>query len=197
MKRFFLRELSCRQASLFLCLLTVAFSVLLASCGAADLNVAKGAYKAGDYATALAQWTELAEFGIPEAQTELGKLYAKGAGVEKDLDKAAFWLKKAAEAGYVRGMFELARVYEKRKEIDPAILWYRAAMKQGYPRAGHYLGKLYDQGKLVPADPAKALACYAFSAAKGYEKSSVRAEEIRKTLSPEAIAQSEAFAKTF
>ena len=50
-------------------------------CWGADLQKGKDAYKRGDYATALKEWTPLTEQGHALAQTGLGLMYANGHGV--------------------------------------------------------------------------------------------------------------------
>lgn len=44
-------------------------------------------------------YTEAAEMGYAPAQTSLGTCYRTGWGVEKDMEKAFDWYKKAAEQG--------------------------------------------------------------------------------------------------
>jgi TPR repeat protein len=44
--------------------------------------------------------TERAEAGAAESQYDLGMRYLKGDGLEKDPEKAAKWLKKAADQGH-------------------------------------------------------------------------------------------------
>ena len=81
--------------------LTIA--VLLGSVGvswSADFDKGKAAYKRGDYATALLEWTPLAEQGYPDAQFKLGLMYKHGAGVPKDNKEAMKWFKLAAEQRY-------------------------------------------------------------------------------------------------
>ena len=65
----------------------------------ADYNKGVDAYERGDYATALREWTPLAEQGDPVAQHALGWMYANGKGVEKNLTEAMKWYRKAAEQG--------------------------------------------------------------------------------------------------
>ena len=61
------------------------FSLLLgAPSYSADFNKGLTAYNNGDYATALKEWTPLAEQGVAEAQYNLGVMYQEGAGVPQD-----------------------------------------------------------------------------------------------------------------
>lgn len=65
----------------------------------AYLNIARAKLCSGEYAEA-AYWLEIAaEQGVVYAQVELGAMYLDGLGVERDRDKARFWLTQAAEKG--------------------------------------------------------------------------------------------------
>ena len=86
--------------------LTVTFcltiAVLLGSVGlswSADFQKGLTAYKSGDYATALREWTPLAKQGDADAQYNLGVMYEKGRGVPKDDKTAVKWYRLAAKQG--------------------------------------------------------------------------------------------------
>ena len=55
------------------------------------------AYEAGDYKTAFKLWLPLAQSGDKDVQYRIGWMYAKGEGVEKDKEKAKYWIHKANE----------------------------------------------------------------------------------------------------
>ena len=57
----------------------------------ADYNKGIAAYEMGDYATALREWTPLAEQGDALAQSSLGFMYEKGRGVPTDYKTAVKW----------------------------------------------------------------------------------------------------------
>ena len=66
-----------------------------------------------DYAKAVEYFTRAAESGAPHAFFGLGECYYAGKGVEKDLEKAAEYYRKALEAGYeLDGPEEEAHVKE-------------------------------------------------------------------------------------
>ena len=58
---------------------------------AADLSKGLKAYNSGDFKTALAEWTPLAEQGYAKAQTNLGVMYEFGDGVLTDTKRAYMW----------------------------------------------------------------------------------------------------------
>ena len=66
---------------------------------AADFQKGYAAYQSGDYATALREWTPLAEQGKASAQFNLGVMYDKGQGVPEDDKAAVKWYRLAAEQG--------------------------------------------------------------------------------------------------
>jgi len=71
-----------------------------------------------------------ADQGHPDGQYGLGEMYAKGEGVEKNLDEAALWFTRAAENGHAQAQRVLISAYENGLLgliADPA----RAAMLQG------------------------------------------------------------------
>ncbi|MDY3137036.1 MAG: tetratricopeptide repeat protein, partial [Sodaliphilus sp.] len=59
----------------------------------------------------IAELRQKAEKGDSVAQTMLGVEYMKGDQVEKDLDKAIEWWKKAAEKGYAEAEYKLGVCY--------------------------------------------------------------------------------------
>ena len=65
----------------------------------ADLQKGLTAYESGDYATALREWTPLAEQGDADAQTLLGVMYNEGKGVPQDYKTAVKWYTLAAKQG--------------------------------------------------------------------------------------------------
>lgn len=82
----------------------------------ADCEIRGGEYVAYDranYQTALKVWLEGAMAGSPEAQNNVGEIYAKGLGTAPDYGMAFQWFKKAAEQGYGRAKINLGYLYEQ------------------------------------------------------------------------------------
>jgi len=69
---------------------------------AQDFQKGSTAYNAGDYVTALQEWTPLAEAGYDVAQYNLGFMYEYGQGVLQDYAEAVKWYRLAAEMGISR-----------------------------------------------------------------------------------------------
>jgi uncharacterized protein len=70
-----------------------------ATCWSADWAKGYAAFKGGDYATALKEWTPLAEQGDAFAQHNLGVMYGNGQGVPQDYVRAHMWSNLSASQG--------------------------------------------------------------------------------------------------
>jgi TPR repeat protein len=76
-----------------------------------------------DNAAAVEWYRASADQGHPDGQYGLGEMYAKGEGVEKDLDEAVLWFTRAAENGNLRAQRVLISAYENGvlgRTADPA-----------------------------------------------------------------------------
>src|SRR5579864_539454 len=69
------------------------------------------AYNSGDYAKAKSIWEPLAQNEDAASQAGLGFMYHRGFGMAVDDDKAAYWLRKAAEHGQPEGQLMLGSLY--------------------------------------------------------------------------------------
>jgi uncharacterized protein len=122
---------------------------------ATDLESATRAYQQQDYATAVKEYTALAEQGNPKAQFILGKMYMLGQGVPRDSDEAIKWLKPAAAQGDADAQFFLGATYLlPQKDVGEGVKWLRLSAEQGNQDAQLLLGKAYLKGgKELPRDP--------------------------------------------
>jgi TPR repeat protein len=87
----------------------LALAAALASASAADaapLDDGLAAFHRGDFATALALWTPLAQAGDGSAEYWLGVLYAKGQGVPQDSVHAYMWWTLADTHGDPNAVFD-------------------------------------------------------------------------------------------
>ncbi|HET6222245.1 MAG TPA: hypothetical protein VFE11_08775 [Dongiaceae bacterium] len=88
--------------------------------------------------------------GDPAAAYEVGVRFAEGKGVAPDLDQAAKWYDRAAQAGVVPALFRLGTFYEKglsvKKDIDIARRYYAQAAERGSAKAMHNLAVLDADG---------------------------------------------------
>jgi TPR repeat protein len=90
------------------------------------------AYDRGDFATAIAVWRKAAEAGTAPAMTELGSMYEKGQGTQRDFTAAANWYLKAWDHGGDKWAgYRLSQFYENglgvEKNQSIANFWYTLA----------------------------------------------------------------------
>ncbi len=91
-----------------------------------------------------------AKKGDAIAQTELGKKYLFGRGVEQDIDKSNKWFREAAkqdsaEAQYYLGVIDDMGLVST-KNFKKAVKWYRKSAKLGFADAQFTLGRIYEVG---------------------------------------------------
>ncbi|NOJ40069.1 tetratricopeptide repeat protein [Bradyrhizobium australiense] len=88
--------------------------------------------------------------GDPTAAYEVGVRFAEGKGVAPNLDEAAKWYDRAAQAGVVPALFRLGTFYEKglsvKKDVDIARRYYLQAAERGSAKAMHNLAVLDADG---------------------------------------------------
>jgi localization factor PodJL len=94
--------------------------------------------------------------GDPTAAYEIGVRFAEGKGVAANLDEAAKWYDRAAQAGVVPAVFRLGTFYEKglsvKKDTDIARRYYLQAAERGNAKAMHNLAVLDADGGGKGAD---------------------------------------------
>jgi localization factor PodJL len=88
--------------------------------------------------------------GDPAAAYEIGVRYAEGKGVPQNLDEAAKWFDRAAQAGIIPATFRLGTFYEKglgvKKDTDLARRYYTQAAERGNAKSMHNLAVLDADG---------------------------------------------------
>ena len=124
----------------------------------ADFQKGVDAYESGDYATALREWTPLAEQGNADAQVNLGVMYRKGEGVPQNDKTAVKWYTLAAEQGNASAQFNLGVMYDEGEGVPQndktAVKWYNLAASQGDKDATKY--RDFVAKRMTPADVSKA-----------------------------------------
>ena len=115
----------------------------------ADSEAASAAYDAlqnQEYDTAYDLFYSLAAQDNALAQYEIGALYHRGAGVEKDVMRASRWYERAAEQGYREAQYRLGNMYlmgEGVRQSDvEAAHWFEKAAQQGHADARENLANL-------------------------------------------------------
>ncbi len=91
------------------------------------------------YAQCFAGHLALAEQGYPLAECQVGYFYYEGLGVEKNLERAHAWTRRAADHGDRDAQCNLAWFYEDaigvERDPEQAVFWYRKAALQGHDLA--------------------------------------------------------------
>jgi localization factor PodJL len=109
--------------------------------------------------------------GDATAAYEIGVRYAEGKGVPQNLDEAAKWIDRAAQAGIIPATFRLGTFYEKglgvKKDTDVARRYYIQAAERGNAKAMHNLAVLDADGGGKGANFASASQWFRKAAARG------------------------------
>jgi localization factor PodJL len=88
--------------------------------------------------------------GDPAAAYEIGLRFAEGKGIAANLDEAAKWYDRAAQAGVIPAIFRLGTLYEKglsvKRDADIARRYYTQAAERGNAKAMHNLAVLDADG---------------------------------------------------
>ena len=118
--------------------LCLTIAVLLGSMGmswGADFQKGETSFQSGDYATALREWTPLAEQGHANTQYNLGWMYRKGKGVPQDYKTAVKWFRLAAEHGNAKSQYNLGFMYYEGQGVIEdnvyAHMWWNIAASSG------------------------------------------------------------------
>ncbi|MDC1231360.1 sel1 repeat family protein [Octadecabacter sp.] len=175
--------------------LSLAFTPLAAQ----DFSKGYDAYQAGDYATALQEWTPFAEAGYAAAQYNLGLMYKNGNGVPQDYAEAARWYRLAANQGHARAQSNLGQMYMMGQGVveddAEAVRWYRLAANQGHALAQSKLGMMYTIGQGVLQDSLMAHMWYNISSANGNDFGGTGRDGIAEGMTQQAIEQAQAMAR--
>ncbi|THB69769.1 MAG: sel1 repeat family protein [Desulfovibrio sp.] len=141
-------------------------SVLLAAVTAAPLICpasmaeAVAAAEQGDFATAVALYTEEAEQGNADAMIVLGAMYLEGFGVEANATTGGEWLLLAAEQGHYLAQYNVGYLYLMglgfEQDLDEAFNWFRLSAEQGFGIAQQNLAIMYDEGMIGSPNPSLA-----------------------------------------
>ena len=160
------------------------------------LFVTVAAMAATDYSKEL---EEKAIIGDADAMIELSTCYRLALGVKKDIDKANYWIERAAMAGNTQALAVITGLGDKgtglsdkkRREIDAQVQRERQRLNEvddptidystfnydlynraqnGYAKAQYHLGDCYYEGKGVSEDYEQAVFWYRKAAEQGYVK---------------------------
>ena len=172
---------------------------LSAPVAAQDFQKGLAAAQAGDFATALQEWTPLAEAGDTSAQFNLGLMYYNGLGVPQDYKEAIKWYTLAAEQGDADVQNNLGLMYYNGQGVPQdykeAVKWYTLAAEQGFALAQSNLGSMYYDGNGVLQDSTIAHMWYNIGSANGNENGGKIRDLIAQMMTLAAIEKAQAMAR--
>ncbi|XP_024910994.1 protein sel-1 homolog 3, partial [Cynoglossus semilaevis] len=126
----------------------------------------------------------------PQSMYDYAIVLLQGLGIEKDVEKAVFFLKKAMDKGFIPAMNALAWYHEHyQKDYVTAVeLWEQADLLNSHDAAFN-LGVLYAQGRYPgkPADQHMAYKYYLKSAERGHIRGTVLLSEFLITGLPGSV----------
>jgi TPR repeat protein len=114
-----------------------------------------------------------AEKGNKFAMAALATAYYSGACTPEDTAKGKYWMLKAANAGHVQAMYQLAVMYYDRGDYQGphdnkvAVKWFLKAAENGYIDGMTTVAIMYYHGRGIDQDYKKAIDWFLKAAAKG------------------------------
>jgi len=129
---------------------------------------------------------ELANNGNVKAMYDVGKLYERGRGVQKDISKAAKWFQKAATAGNASAQARLGILYFEgrgvKQNFQKALKLLNAAAKQNVPSAQFQLANMYELGTGVKQNLHTSIEWYKKADKYGYYLAKAKVVRLQKLL---------------
>jgi len=130
-----------------------------------------------------------AEAGDMEAQYDIGRMYERGNGVPKDVEKAFEWYIKAAKQGNDKAAFKVGYSFLRgdgtSRDYEKALTWLNTSAEKNNVRAFYYIGTIYEKGRGVSVNLDTALRWYTRAAKGGYAYAEERVAEVKKELDQE------------
>jgi len=124
----------------------------------ADFERGLAAIQNGDFATALREWTPLAEQGVADAQYKIAQMYYQGLGIPQNYQMAVKYYTLAAEQGVADAQYNLAYMYGTGegviKDYLYAHMWWNIAASLGLEDAS--TNRDIVEKKMTPTDISKA-----------------------------------------
>ena len=101
-----------------------------------DFDLGLQHMREGDYAKAFCVWEPLAKLGHPDAQFNLGWLYANGNGLNVSVEDAVYWWQQAANNSHLDAQFAIGLAYTTgegiKSDLNKAFYWFLTAAKSGH-----------------------------------------------------------------
>ncbi len=145
---------------------------------AALSHIGTDCYIERDYDAAFEYFTKAAELGDSKGHFQLGGMYMKGYGVEKDEEKAVYHWEKAAIGGHHKARHNLAVIEEENGNTERAVKHYIIAANLGYEDSMKVLWDMFKDGFVSKMDLEAALRTHqaAIDATKSPQREVAEAE---------------------
>jgi TPR repeat protein len=154
----------------------------------------------GAYTKAFRLMSVAAERGSAEAKFQLANFYAKGLGVQQNIQESLRLYRESADMGYAVAQYDMGvisrRGYGVPRSDTEALRWYRLAASQGYLPAMNNLGFLYaSNSPTVPTNLVNAYMWIYIASEKGYADAMKNIKLIETHLTKQQIEQATKKAK--
>jgi TPR repeat protein len=167
---------------------------------AAEFDKGFKALQSGDFKTAIAEWTPLAEQGHAPAQNNLGAMYDNGTGVPENDKTAVKWYTLAAKQGHAGAQNNLGLMYANGNGVPEndktAVMWYTKAAKQGSADGQNHMGFMYVTGSGVLTDNRRAYMWWNLGSYNGHEMASENKDILAKQMTPADISKAQDMSST-
>jgi hypothetical protein len=183
--------------------LLIGFALSLYAIGAASGDFKKGwaAYNSLDYATAKAEWQELADAGDAKSAYGMGLLYGNGFGVDMNDELALKYYGIAAEQGHSDAAFNLAVMHQNGWGVpmdeNKANELYLVAAEKGNTEAQMALGRYFAMDFLDTYDPVEAYKWFSLAVELGDFDAREKRDFIASRMTAEQLAQGNALVDTW
>ena len=125
-----------------------------------------------DFEAAAHWYDKAARLGYPASAVNLGNLYRRGQGVEKDSAKAVQLFAQAARNNYSSALVSLGAMYLNgegvERDYDQALELLRQGVSEGVTSGHFYLGRAYEEGLGVDRSDSVAFDHYRLAAVQGF-----------------------------
>ena len=162
---------------------------------AGDFEKGWSAYSSSDYATALAEWQDLADTGDANASYGMGLLYGNGFGVDMNDELALKFYGLAAAEGHAEAQYNLGVMHQNGWGVPPneeeGMKWFRLAAEQGINGAQMALGRFYAMDFADSYDPVKAYKWFALAAKLGDYEAKSKVEFLASRMTSDQVIEAD------
>lgn len=158
---------------------------------AAAFEDGAGAWKRGDYRSAMNSWRSLAATDAT-VQNNYGVMYMDGKGVPRNYTTAMQWFSRSAANGSSLGQNNLGGLYRDGKGVPRdfarALTFFKAAAAQGNAAAQVNLGLMLMNGQGTQVDAVHAYMWFDLAAAQGVAQAVTNRNAVRQRMTSRDLA---------